>query len=83
MRANRALTFEFDPQLRQDQTAQEFGFSELYFGKNGLENLGNTCYMNSVIQSLAGILEIKNYFLQNGEEPHIIDEGDYDLLPKE
>ena len=39
--------------------------------------------MNSVIQSLAGIPEIKNYFLQNGEEPHIIDEGDYDLLPKE
>ena len=49
----------------------------MYFGKNGLDNFGNLCYMNATIQCIAGIPEVKNYFLTNGEEPHIIEEDDY------
>ena len=32
-------------------------------GLCGLVNFGNTCYMNSAIQCLASITELKNYFL--------------------
>lgn len=35
-------------------------------GTTGLGNLGNTCYMNSALQCLVHIPELRDYFLYNG-----------------
>ena len=34
-------------------------------GKSGLENIGNTCFMNSGIQCLSHVIELTKYFLSN------------------
>ncbi len=39
-------------------------------GKKGMQNLGNTCYMNSALQCLLRMPEISAYFLAN---KHIAD----------
>lgn len=35
------------------------------YGMTGIENLGNTCFMNSVIQCLANTDEFRDYFIGN------------------
>ena len=32
-------------------------------GLSGLENFGNTCYMNSLIQCLSNIEKLRDYFI--------------------
>ncbi|KAI8330223.1 hypothetical protein BC941DRAFT_186274 [Chlamydoabsidia padenii] len=49
-------------------------FSQLggvLIGTTGLKNLGNTCYMNSIIQCLSGTLPFARYFISGMFKQHI------------
>ncbi|KAK6537208.1 ubiquitin-specific protease doa4 [Orbilia ellipsospora] len=41
------------------------------FGTTGLKNLGNTCYMNSIIQCMSGTVPLARYFLSGLYKGHI------------
>ncbi|EPS39733.1 hypothetical protein H072_6474 [Dactylellina haptotyla CBS 200.50] len=41
------------------------------FGTTGLKNLGNTCYMNSIIQCMSGTVPLARYFLSGLYKAHI------------
>lgn len=40
-------------------------------GKTGLKNLGNTCYMNSILQCMSGTTPLARYFLCGSYKAHI------------
>lgn len=52
----------------------------------GLPNLGNTCYMNSVIQCLSGTVPLSRFFVDDTFRQHLVDQdrnfrGSRGLLP--
>lgn len=72
------LTGDFVVELRQSN--KNYHWISNYFiynrltptgGTTGLYNLGNTCYMNSALQCLVHIPELRDYFLYNCYEAEI------------
>ncbi|AQZ14147.1 UBP12 (YJL197W) [Zygosaccharomyces parabailii] len=72
------FTGDFVVELRQSN--QNYHWISNYFmynelapsnGTTGLSNLGNTCYMNSALQCLVHIPELRDYFLYGGYEREI------------
>ena len=41
------------------------------FGTTGLKNLGNTCYMNSILQCMNGTIPLSRYFMDGSYKQHI------------
>ncbi|XP_060107255.1 ubiquitin carboxyl-terminal hydrolase 2 isoform X1 [Heteronotia binoei] len=50
---------------RTDILARESSNSKAVQGLTGLRNLGNTCFMNSILQCLSNTKELRDYCLQN------------------
>lgn len=40
-------------------------------GLTGLKNLGNTCYMNSILQCLSNTNELSEYFIYDKYRKHV------------
>ncbi|CAG0916096.1 unnamed protein product [Notodromas monacha] len=40
-------------------------------GHTGLENIGNTCFMNSIIQCISNTRELRDYFLRDAHKPEL------------
>lgn len=47
------------------------GTANFAIGTTGLKNLGNTCYMNSVLQCMSGTVPLSRYFLDGSYKSHI------------
>lgn len=57
-----------------------FDWSSLSVRSNGLENLGNTCYLNSALQCLLAIDKFNKYFTSNS---HLSDINIHNTLGSE
>jgi ubiquitin carboxyl-terminal hydrolase 8 len=47
------------------------GTANFNIGTTGLKNLGNTCYMNSILQCMGGTIPLARYFLDGSYRQHI------------
>lgn len=55
--------------MMQRNFAPEYG--AVMPGLTGLKNLGNTCYMNSIIQCLSNVVELCKYFRSGHYKSHL------------
>lgn len=47
------------------------GMGSVNIGSTGLKNLGNTCYMNSILQCMSGTIPLSRYFLDGSYKGHV------------
>ncbi|VDK43160.1 unnamed protein product [Anisakis simplex] len=59
-------------ELRAEDSLERHAFKP---GVCGLDNLGNTCFMNSALQCLSNVNEVSEYFLSNRYEQDINEEN--------
>lgn len=60
------------PIARTGQVESTFRhIGSINIGKTGLKNLGNTCYMNSILQCMSGTIPLSRYFMDGSYRSHI------------
>jgi len=70
---NYAPQYQYQKQNKRQQQVNNNKRGQDVLGMKGLNNLGNTCYFNSVLQSLAQTVPFLHHFVTQVWAPHLAD----------
>lgn len=59
------MNFKLSNKFEKTEHLKKLSKEENY---NGIDNIGNSCYLNSVIQNLVAVDEIKNFCIHSSDK---------------